>query len=620
MHRLKLPKLPLPDRWRRLPLAQRGAIAITIPLLCLVTSFSAHLALRQRAMVMIRSVDRSEAVLLNSETLLLEMLNAETGVRGYYIGRQPQFLQPYNESLVTLPTTLGRIRQLLQGNTIQVERINTLEQLANQQFRILKVSIQAIARSTQTGTSINPLDFRLIEGKTVMDQFRTILAQLESQERQQLQIQQQNLQRQRDTITLVLLLGVCISSFGSAVAVGLFRDLALELRHREALLAESHSLIQAVFAKVVDGVVVLNAEEKIEGLNHAAEQMFGYSLPELIGQTWMQLLTPESHEGNDLGVLRGQRLDADRSWPAMGQRKDGSWFPIEASVSAIELDDRRIVIIRDVSERQQTAAKLQGRADELAELNAILRATNATLSARNRELDQLTYVVAHDLKAPLRAIANLSVWIEEDLSKHLPMESEKHMQLLRGRVHRMEALINGLLDYAWVGRTEIPIEPVDVTQLLTRVLQTISPPATFQVEIGAPMPLLRTRRLLLQQVFMNLIENAVDHHPTTRGRVTVSALDQGDCYEFAIADDGKGIDPRFYDKIYTIFQTLQARDTYESRGVGLAIVKKIVEMEGGTIELESAMGQGSTFRFTWPKHPLHPSQSPATVMSIDRSV
>jgi signal transduction histidine kinase len=210
-------------------------------------------------------------------------------------------------------------------------------------------------------------------------------------------------------------------------------------------------------------------------------------------------------------------------------------------------------------------------------------------------------VVAHDLKAPLRAIASLSTWIEEDLTQELSAESQQHMHLLRKRVYRLEALLDGLLEYARVGRKEIAIEPVAVADLLAQSISNLGPPPTFKVEIGPDMPILRTRRVLLQQVFTHLIENAIDHHPSETGTVRILARDLGEAYEFAVVDDGAGIDPRFHDKIYTMFQTLQARDTHETPGVGLAIVKKIVEMEGGTIQLDSAIGQGSTFRFTWLK-------------------
>ncbi|NJR53851.1 MAG: hypothetical protein HC768_03925 [Acaryochloris sp. CRU_2_0] len=175
------------------------------------------------------------------------------------------------------------------------------------------------------------------------------------------------------------------------------------------------------------------------------------------------------------------------------------------------------------------------------------------------------------------------------------------MHLLRARVQRMDALINGLLEYSRVGRAQISTESVDVRTLLTEVIDTLSPPSSFKVVIEPDMPTLITRKLLLKQVFSNLIDNTIKHHPHPEGSVQIAVQDQGSRYEFAVSDDGHGIDPRYHEKIFVIFQTLEARDTLESTGIGLAIVKKIIETEGGTIRLDSEQGQGTTFYFTWPK-------------------
>lgn len=257
----------------------------------------------------------------------------------------------------------------------------------------------------------------------------------------------------------------------------------------------------------------------------------------------------------------------------------------------------------DISDRKEAEIALQQRAEELTRMNTILAQTTTLLKKRNDELDQFAYVASHDLKAPLRAIASLSEWIEEDLKDTLPEENQYQMRLLRGRVSRMEALINGLLDYSRIGRTQIPSSMVNVNALLTEVIDLLDPPQTFTIEVEPGMPSFVTKRLPLFQVFSNLIGNAIKHHNRVDGYVKISVLDQGQYYEFAVSDDGPGIAPEYYDKVFQIFQTLQARDQKESTGIGLAIVKKIIETEGSTITLESVLGVGSTFRFTWLKQP-----------------
>lgn len=236
-------------------------------------------------------------------------------------------------------------------------------------------------------------------------------------------------------------------------------------------------------------------------------------------------------------------------------------------------------------------------------VTAILTQTNAALEKRNQELDQFAYVTSHDLKAPLRAIASLSVWIEEDLSDQLTAETQHQMRLLRSRVQQMEGLINGILQYSRAGRVTAELKTVDVKALLADVIDTPSPPPEFTIEVAAGMPTFLTERLPLEQVFTNLINNAIKHHHQLQGQVSISVQDQGEFYEFTVADDGPGIPPQYHEKVFAIFQTLEARDTVESTGIGLSLVKKIVESKGGTIWLESQAGQGAIFKFAWPKLP-----------------
>ena len=237
---------------------------------------------------------------------------------------------------------------------------------------------------------------------------------------------------------------------------------------------------------------------------------------------------------------------------------------------------------------------LRARAADLADLAAALKLSND-------ELDQFTYVTSHDLKAPLRGIHNLSHWIEEDLGDRLTPEAREQLRLLRGRVQRMEALINGLLEYAHVGRTQGKIECVDVAALLAEVIDWISPPPEVSIHIAPGMPVFQADKLRLQQVLTNLIENAVKHRGRPGGQITVQCDPLGRFFRFSVTDDGQGIERRYQQQIFGIFQTLLPRDQLEGTGIGLALVKKIVESKGGNISVESEPGHGATFRFTWPR-------------------
>jgi len=225
------------------------------------------------------------------------------------------------------------------------------------------------------------------------------------------------------------------------------------------------------------------------------------------------------------------------------------------------------------------------------------------LERSNKQLDQFAYVVSHDLKAPLRAIANLSTWIEEDIEETITDETRRQMDLLRGRVHRMEGLINGILEYSRIGRTNHKLEIVNVQQMLDDVIDSMPAPAAMKIHVGDQLPTLSAARVPMSQVFSNLISNAIKYRSRDDGNIDVSVRDCGAYYEFSVADDGPGINPQYHGKVFEIFQTLMPRDSVESTGVGLSLVKRIVEEQGGIVSLISEEGHGATFVFTWPKVP-----------------
>lgn len=223
------------------------------------------------------------------------------------------------------------------------------------------------------------------------------------------------------------------------------------------------------------------------------------------------------------------------------------------------------------------------------------------LKKQNDELNQFSYVVSHDLKAPLRAIFKLSEWLEEDLGNSISEDAKKNMKILRGRVFRLEALINGLLQYSKIGRVNVPIERSDVNQMLRETIDLLNPPSHIRITIQKNMPVFHTKKLLLQQVFHNLISNAIKYNNKPEGEVDISVSDENRYFRFTVKDNGIGIDKAYHEKVFEIFQTLQARDNVEATGVGLSIIKKSVEDMGGSIALRSVENKGAEFIFTWPK-------------------
>ncbi|WP_367754186.1 PAS domain S-box protein [Flavobacterium sp. WC2430] len=222
------------------------------------------------------------------------------------------------------------------------------------------------------------------------------------------------------------------------------------------------------------------------------------------------------------------------------------------------------------------------------------------LEKNNKELDQFAYVVSHDLKAPLRAINNLAEWIVEDMPE-MPEDVKNNLGLLRGRILRMENLINGVLDYSRIGRTHIEMETIDIKLMLDQIVETIVPNKDFEVSIADKIPQIFDAKILLYQVFSNIIGNAVKYNDKEIGEIECVYIELPDFHQFKISDNGPGIPKEYQERVFGVFQTIEARDKKESTGIGLSIVKKIIEEKGGDIYIESVESSGTSFIFTIPK-------------------
>jgi len=253
-----------------------------------------------------------------------------------------------------------------------------------------------------------------------------------------------------------------------------------------------------------------------------------------------------------------------------------------------------IVIKLETAERRKAEKAL-----EL--LNQELEATVQELQRSNRELQDFAYVTAHDLKAPLRAIGTLSDWLYGDYREKLDEQAQGHLQLIKGRVSRMNELIDSILRYSEIGRGSRNLQRVNLNALVEETLTLLDPPENFQIIIEDELPTVIGEKTRLTQVFQNLIGNAIKYTDKPEGRVEIGCSDQGSCWKFYVSDNGPGISEKYHEKIFKMFQTLAPRDELESIGIGLAVVKKIVEMYGGKVWVESTVGQGCTFLFTLPK-------------------
>jgi PAS domain S-box-containing protein len=239
---------------------------------------------------------------------------------------------------------------------------------------------------------------------------------------------------------------------------------------------------------------------------------------------------------------------------------------------------------------------------KLSELS--LRDNNQQLKRSNRDLEDFAYIASHDLKTPLGGIKNAALCLEEDLHD-LSDESRKLLGLMRSRINRMETLLDDLLTYSRVGSTDTVASETSLADIFTSIVEVLNPPAHIQVRLESELPVIIMASAQLEQVLRNLINNAIKHHDKPNGEVVLSGKRVGDFVEFVVRDDGPGILPQFHDKIFQLFQTLKRRDEVEGSGMGLALVKKLVERQNSCVTVHSqGNGTGAEFRFQWPISPL----------------
>jgi len=264
-------------------------------------------------------------------------------------------------------------------------------------------------------------------------------------------------------------------------------------------------------------------------------------------------------------------------------------FVISAQVNYLE-SGKNIVIQRITESR-----------NELHEKNILLAKNISDLEKTNRELDKFASIVSHDLKAPLRAIGNITGWIEEDLGATMQGDIKQNFDIIKQRVARMEDLINGLLEYSKADRKKGDMITINMNTLVQDTLEFIGKPENVNLNLPVPLPSLNADKLKIEQIFANLLDNAIKYNDKEKIEITISAKEKPDEWIFTVTDNGPGIEPQYHEKIFVIFQTLNRRDKVESTGVGLSIVKKIIEDQGGKIWIESDKGKGASFMFSYPK-------------------
>ena len=371
---------------------------------------------------------------------------------------------------------------------------------------------------------------------------------------------------------------------------------AEDIHNRELALSSIKKRMHAVLENMQDVVFIINTGGIIQYCNNSTESTLGYSPHELINQNINILISKERHKKHNSYLRNHMNSDEDNFMgndrEVKALHKNGNEIPVNITISRIEIGNEILFsgILHD---------NTQSKAYENA-----LEIQNRELSAANEELEQFAYVASHDLKTPLRAIDNLVEWVIDDMQDMtLPPEVEHNLKRLQERSSFMDKMISELLSFSRAGRYTYPAETVNVKKLVSQIVYDLAPPEGIRVIIDNGLPELKTPKPPLEMVLRNLISNAIKHHDRDEGNIHVTAVCDDEKCLFCVTDDGPGIEKQYHKKVFQIFQTLLPKSKTGSTGMGLALVKRVVEGYGHTIHLLSETGKrGCQIEFGWPKN------------------
>ena len=451
-----------------------------------------------------KAADATELIERELRNLREDLLDSETGQRGYLLTLEDRYLQPYRAGSRRAVERLQRLAQSLDASSTAGQQLPQIQRVVNAKLAELTQTVDLAAQGRR------PEALLMVNsglGQQLMDQFRAASqTALDDELRQLSQRRQAFLDQLNNTLRWTLAAAAAalllLALFTARVAAQLGKPV-------EALLQG----IQSVSEGQLDQQVPVQSDDEVGRISQAFNEL-GF-----------QLLTAR-------------------------QARDQAQLELERS---------------------------------------------------NAELDSFAYVASHDLKAPLRGIRNLANWVREDIETQASDDTKNNLMLLSRRVDRLDSLLDSLLAYSRVGRKAVTAERVETGRLVAEVADYLAPPPGMVVEAVAPMPVVFAPKAPLELVLRNLIQNAIKHHDRSTGQVTVSGTQEGHWWVFSVQDDGPGIAPEFHERIFQMFQTLKSRDEVEGSGMGLAIVRKWVESQGGSIRVESTPPErGTRFVIHWP--------------------
>ncbi len=365
-------------------------------------------------------------------------------------------------------------------------------------------------------------------------------------------------------------------------------DITVKTRSEKAL-RKSEENFRRIFQNIQDIYYEVDIDGKIKEISSSVKHLTGKERKEMLGQRMTELYSDDSQRDAFISALKKDIRVNDFEINLKGKNNEIIPCTITAKLMLEDgIPSRIIGSIRNITERKKAEQKTLK--------------TLRELQIANKELTDFAYITSHDLKAPLRAINTIANWVMMDNKDKFDDDTQEQMELLIGRVGRMHKLIEGIYEFTNINNYQAQIENIDVEKMLQKIIEEQKNPNNYKIELKGDFPFLTFEKIRLQQLFENLINNAVKFMDKNDGKIIIETKSDEEFRYFFVTDNGPGIEKKYYKKVFQMFQTLQARDEMESTGIGLPIVKKIVEKYKGKIELDSEPGKFTSIKISLPRN------------------
>ena len=587
------------------------AFAIGFVLMIVVLSIWQYRRIQENG-VLIR---HTNLILFKTQDVLNAAVQYELNIKNFLLTGDSLFLRRADDSMTSLRPQIAELKELTSDNLAQQPRLDSLLFYIDNNRRELDKAMQ----SSRVGDFGIPHDLITTSATSgYSSQIHRMIDSVITEEQRLLGIRRGTNQNRASQLQFVLwALIVAVTFLGYITYRKIRIDLANEKAAREQLARFNQELKEQVDKQTADLQISedkyrtlfyksplpkwIYDENTLEFLevNDKAIEMYGYTQAEFLSMTLKDIRPkediPELLEDIE-DVRRHPDLYRGAQWRHV--RKNGEVVDVLVNGHSIKFEGRkaRMVAIVDITERRQHEKQMRT-------LNLDLAKRASELAASNAELERFAYIASHDLQEPLRMVSSFLQLLQKRYGGQLDNKADQYIHYAVDGAERMKALIMDLLEYSRVGTAKEGFGKVDVNTILREVSEVFHEKiisAQASVDIG-PMPCVWGDKVQVSQLFQNLLSNALKYHSDQPPTIVIRAKEEANFWQFSLEDNGIGIEPQFFDKIFIIFQRLHNKSEYSGTGIGLAICKKIVERHGGKIWVESAPQKGSTFYFTISK-------------------